>query len=114
MGQQDRIQNLHTKGQLILTKVQSGSIQERFPFQQMVQDKWTATCKRMKLPLPNAIPPNYPKQAPNLNLIALNIKLLKENIRENLCYVGLHDTKSIIYTRKNCSAKLHFISNKNL
>ena len=41
-GQQDRIQNLQTKGQLILTQVQSDSIQERFSFQQMVQDKGTA------------------------------------------------------------------------
>ena len=93
-GQGDRTQNLHTKDQLILTKVQSDSIQERFSFQQTVQDKGTATCKRMKVPLPNAIPPDYPKQASNLNLITLNIKLLKENIRENLCYLGYMTPKA--------------------
>ena len=38
--------------------------------------------------------PDYPKQAPNLNLITLNIKLLKENIRENLCYLGYMTPKA--------------------
>lgn len=65
-----------------------------FLFNKWCKTKGTATCKRMKVPLPNAIPPNYPKQAPNLNLITLNIKLLKENIRENLCYLGYMTLKA--------------------
>ena len=196
-GQQDRIQNLHTKGQLILTKVQSDSIQERFSFQQMVQDKGTAAAakslqscptlfdptdrsppgspvlgfsrqehwsglpfpspmhesetwkwsrsvvsdpqrphglqptrllrlwdfpgkstgvgchhlfwqrvshmqKIWSCPLPNAIPPNYPKQAQKSKFKNFKCKTSKGKHERKSLLSWIYDTKSIIYTQKNC------------
>ena len=52
-------------------------------------DKGTATCKRyVAAPYPMLYPQIIQIRPQNLNLKTLNIKLLKENIRENLCYLG--------------------------
>ena len=101
MGQQDRIQNLHTKGQFILTKVQSGSIQERFSFQQMVQDKWTATCKRMKLPPTQCYTPKLSKTGPKSKFNSFKHKASKgKHTRKSLLRWVTWHQKHNLYTEK--------------
>ena len=58
-------------------------------------DKGSVTCKRYEAaPYPMLYPQIIQNRPKNLNLKTLNVKLLKENMRENLCYLGYMTPKA--------------------
>lgn len=81
LDREPRNQPTQIKSTDLWQRDKDNSVEKRQPFQQMVQDNWTSTCKKVNLDRPDNFHKNKLKWIIDLN-VTCELKLLEDNIGE--------------------------------